>query len=258
MTAVLKPRAGHTDVVGRALALHLDQNRDMPIGLCLYNEDWHQGVIGILASRIKELFHRPVIIFADAGEEDSGERMIKGSARSISQLHIRDALDAVATSHPGLLAKFGGHAMAAGLSLRLSDFEKFSRVFDEVVRRQLCESDLQNIIYSDGELDDDTISMELAEQIRNSGPWGQAFPEPVFDGVFDLEHRRVVGQHHLKLSVRVPGTNATHDAIAFRTTDHDWPETVEQVRLAYKLDVNEYRGFRKVQLLVEHVEPVFD
>ena len=180
------------------LQLGLSEGNDIPMGLSLYNEDWHQGVIGILASRIKEQFHRPVIIFANAGmDDDAGEKMIKGSARSISQLHIRDTLDAVATKHPGLLVKFGGLAMAAGLSLRLADFESFSQAFNEEVGLRLSTSDLENIILSDGELDAESISMTLAEQIRNIGPWGQAFPEPIFDGVFDLVNRRIVGEHHL-------------------------------------------------------------
>lgn len=236
--------------------LHLDEAYDMPLGLCLFDAEWHQGVIGILAARIKELYHRPVIIFADAGQTDAqGEGLIKGSARSIPQVHIRDVLDAVAAHHPGLLSKFGGHAMAAGLTIRNKDLAAFTQAFNHELQQHITAEDLCNTLYSDGALTNDDINLQLAEQIRFAGPWGQAFPEPLFDGTFELVNRRVVGEQHLKLSLRMPGHNDVHDAIAFRTTDSDWPQGVAAVHLAYKLDVNEYQGFRRVQLLVEHLEP---
>ena len=230
--------------------LHLDGG-ELPYGLCLYDDTWHQGVIGILASRIKERYHRPVIAFAPAGE---GE--LKGSARSISGLHIRDALDAVAARHPDLLKKFGGHAMAAGMSLHQRDYPAFARAFDEEVRRQLSQDDLRGVIHSDGELNDTDMTLELAATLREAGPWGQAFPEPMFDGEFDIVSKRVVGANHLKMLLRIPQGDALFDAIAFNTTDEDWRPGVSRVRIAYQLDVNEYQGRRSVQLKVAHVWPL--
>lgn len=253
-------RVIEADMKAQALAelelLQLDSTATMAVGLCLFDASWHQGVTGILASRLKERWYRPVIVFADAGQQDNaGEELIKGSGRSVPGVHIRDALDAVATRHPGLLDKFGGHAMAAGLTLRRKDYAIFSAAFDAEVRRHLNDSDLCGVIYSDGELTADEISLELAGILRHAGPWGQAFPEPIFDGVFDLVSRKIVGGHHLKMQLGIPGTDTRLDAIAFQTTDHDWPGSVSQVELAYKLDVNEFRGFQNLQLIIEHLRP---
>jgi single-stranded-DNA-specific exonuclease len=227
------------------------ENAELPTGLCLFEPHWHQGVIGILASRIKDRLHRPVIIFAQA---DDGT--IKGSARSVPGLHIRDALDAVAAGNPGLLTKFGGHAMAAGLSLALDDFERFREAFDVEVRRHLGPEDLRREIISDGELAQNELDLALAETLRAAGPWGQGFPEPLFDGVFDVVSRRIVGEKHLKLVLRPAGSQQAIDAIAFNTVDDDWPVGVSHVALAYRLDVNEFNGRRSVQLMVEHITPV--
>ncbi|HEC19906.1 MAG TPA: single-stranded-DNA-specific exonuclease RecJ [Gammaproteobacteria bacterium] len=229
----------------------LEEGADLPVGLCLYEPHWHQGVIGILASRIKDRLHRPVIVFAQA---ENGS--LKGSARSVPGLHIRDALDAVAANNPGLLSKFGGHAMAAGLSLAADDFERFRNAFDAEVRRHLGPQDLCQEILSDGELPAEALSLELAETLRAGGPWGQGFPEPLFDGVFELVNRRIVGDKHLKLVVRPPGSEQALDAIAFNTVDDDWPAEVQRVELAYRLDVNEFNGRRSAQLLVEYLEPL--
>ena len=216
--------------------------------LCLYHTDWHQGVIGILASRLKDQLHRPVIAFAPAGE---GE--IKGSARSVAGLHIRDALDAVAARHPGLIVKFGGHAMAAGLSLRAGDFAAFQAAFEAEVRRHLDPAELRGVIYSDGELAADEISLDLAELLREAGPWGQGFPEPVFEGRFEVTQRRCVGERHLKLVLRLPGTQRHVDAIAFNTALEACPAERGEIRIAYRLDVNDYRGQRSPQLIIEHI-----
>ena len=231
--------------------LQLDDTEALPSGLCLFHEEWHQGVIGILASRIKERFHRPVIAFAVADDE-----YIKGSARSVNGFHIRDGLDAVATRHPGLIQKFGGHAMAAGLTLKRSDFETFVCAFDEEVRRHLSADDLHGRVWSDGNLAADDLRLELAELLRQAGPWGQAFTEPVFDGDFEIINRRIVGERHLKLLLRANQQASPVDAIAFNTVDDDWPKTVSHVRLAYRLDVNHYRDRRNLQLMVESIEPV--
>ncbi|NHO64517.1 single-stranded-DNA-specific exonuclease RecJ [Aestuariicella hydrocarbonica] len=234
-------------------SLVLNDSADMPWGLCLYDGQWHQGVIGILASRIKERFHRPVIAFADASEEE-----IKGSARSIPGLHIRDALDAVASAHPGLLTKFGGHAMAAGMSLKKSDFPRFQQAFDEVVRQSLSQADLQAEILSDGALSADEFNLPLAHTLREAGPWGQHFPEPVFDGEFYLVQQRIVGEKHLKLVLAMdPAGQQLVDAIAFNVDVDVWPNpSAEKIKLAYRLDVNEFRGRETVQLMAVHVEAI--
>ncbi|MEJ2398797.1 MAG: single-stranded-DNA-specific exonuclease RecJ, partial [Gammaproteobacteria bacterium] len=230
-------------------ALEYTRAQNLPSAICLYDPEYHEGVIGILAGRIKEALHRPVIVFAASGDD-----LIKGSARSIPGLHIRDALDRIATRHPGLLTKFGGHAMAAGLTLRRQDFEQFRSAFIETADDLLDDDDLQRILHSDGSLSANDIDLSLAELLRNAGPWGQGFPEPVFEGRFELVQRRIVGEHHLKMLVR--DGDRHFDAIAFRTTDEGWPEQVREVQLAYRLDVNEYNGQRSAQLLVEYLSPV--
>lgn len=223
---------------------------DMPFGLCLFEADWHQGVIGILASRMKERYHRPTIAFADAGDG-----VLKGSARSVPGFHIRDALDAVAAKHPQLISKFGGHAMAAGLSLPQENFGAFAVAFDAEVRRQLCEDDLTGRLLSDGALSLEEFHLPLAKELRNAGPWGQHFPEPLFHGVFQLTQQRIVGERHLKVVLKTECGGQTLDGIAFNIDRELWPNpTVRWVELAYKLDVNEYRGQETVQLLIAHIQ----
>ncbi|MFZ5595366.1 MAG: single-stranded-DNA-specific exonuclease RecJ [Pseudomonadota bacterium] len=219
----------------------------LPYSLCLFDESWHQGVIGILASRIKDRYHRPVIAFAPANAQE-----IKGSARSIPGVHIRDALDSVAAHHPGLLSKFGGHAMAAGLTLKREHFEAFRQAFDDEIRALLGNQPPQATILSDGELPACDLGLELAETLRNAGPWGQGFPEPVFDGRFEIVNQRIVGEKHLKMVLKIPGSTALLDAIAFNR-GQGAGEVGPQVHMAYKLDVNEYQGRRSVQLIVEHI-----
>ncbi|MDP3977442.1 MAG: single-stranded-DNA-specific exonuclease RecJ [Pseudomonas sp.] len=224
---------------------------DMPFGLCLFEADWHQGVIGILASRMKERYHRPTIAFADAGDG-----VLKGSARSVPGFHIRDALDAVAARHPQLISKFGGHAMAAGLSLPEANFAAFAAAFDAEVRRQLCEDDLTGRLLSDGVLSVEEFHLPLAKELRNAGPWGQHFPEPLFHGVFQVVQQRLVGDKHLKLVLKTECGGQTLDGIAFNIDREIWPNpNVRWVELAYKLDVNEYRGRESVQLMVAHLAP---
>jgi len=224
---------------------------DMPFGLCLFEPDWHQGVIGILASRLKERYHRPTIAFADAGDG-----VLKGSARSVPGFHIRDALDAVAAKHPQLISKFGGHAMAAGLSLPEANFAAFAAAFDAEVRRQLCEDDLTGRLLSDGALSIEEFHLPLAKELRNAGPWGQHFPEPLFHGVFQLVQQRVVGERHLKVVLKSECGSVQLDGIAFGVDREIWPNpTVRWVELAYKLDVNEFRGQESVQLLIAHISP---
>ncbi|MCG5500244.1 single-stranded-DNA-specific exonuclease RecJ [Ectothiorhodospira lacustris] len=217
-------------------------------GLCLYEPEWHQGVIGIVASRIKDRVHRPVIAFADAG---NGQ--LKGSARSIPGLHIRDTLDAIASTHPGLVSKFGGHAMAAGLSLSADRFEAFRQVFDETVRRFVDPADLEGVICSDGPLAPHELTLETAEALRAGGPWGQGFPEPLFDGEFEVLERRWLKGRHVRLRLRHPEGGEVVTGIAFNADPAQWPEGRDRVHLAYRLDSNEYRGLCSVQMVVEHV-----
>ncbi|WP_042956800.1 DHHA1 domain-containing protein, partial [Pseudomonas syringae] len=223
----------------------------MPFGLCLFYAEWHQGVIGILASRLKERYHRPTIAFASAGEG-----VLKGSARSVPGFHIRDALDAVAAGHPHLISKFGGHAMAAGLSLPEENFPAFAEAFDLEVRRQLDEQDLTGRLLSDGSLAVEEFHLELARALRNAGPWGQHFPEPLFHGVFQLVEQRVVGERHLKMVLKTECGSVKLDGIAFSVDRDIWPNpTIRLVELAYKLDLNEFRGNETVQLMVVHIAP---
>ena len=229
--------------------IELAEGEEPPVGITLYDPGWHQGVVGILASRIKDRLHRPTIAFADA---EDGE--IKGSARSIPGIHIRDILDAVATRHPGLVSKFGGHAMAAGLSLERDAYEDFAVAFVAEVARHAEDINLQAVIDSDGELLPDDFNLELASALRFAGPWGQHFPEPLFDGCFNIVQQRLVGDKHLKLVLAVPGTGELVDAIAFNVDLEVWPNPAQdQVAAVYRLDVNEFRGRRSLQLVIEHL-----
>ncbi len=226
------------------------EDDSLPVGLCLFDENWHEGVVGIVASRLKDRLHRPVIAFAQTG---NGE--IKGSARSVKGLHIRDALDAVAARHPELISRFGGHAMAAGLSLPQENFTVFAEAFDAEVRRHLDEDELYGVLLSDGTLAPEDLDLELAELIRAGGPWGQAFDEPLFEGEFEILNRRIVGDHHLKLTLQAPDSKRVVDAIAFHASDADWPAGTSRLAAAYRLDVNEFRGQRSVQLIIQDIQP---
>jgi single-stranded-DNA-specific exonuclease len=227
--------------------LHLDADGELPPGLCLYDVAWHQGVVGILASRIKTQYHRPVIAFA------KGDRgTLKGSARSVTGLHMRDLLADVASRNPGLITRFGGHAMAAGLTLQEVDYPLFKQVFEQATARQMSPEMLEGVVLTDGELQPQEISLEMAEMLRNGGPWGQGFPEPLFLGNFDLQQQRVVGDNHLKLALSSTGSTETIDAIAFNQPPLADPE--RRIALTYRLDVNEFRGNRTPQLIVETIQ----
>src|SRR5687768_1363430 len=188
----------------RELELHMQQEAmaaieqmrvedpSLPLVLCLYDPTWHQGVVGLVASRVKDRVHRPVVALAQADE-----RTLKGSARSVPGVHIRDVLDAIATRNPGLIDKFGGHAMAAGLSLPLARLEDFRAAFDAEVQRWLSRDDAIGVVYSDGQLSPKEITLDVARLLREAGPWGQAFPEPTFDGAFRVRGVRVLNERHL-------------------------------------------------------------
>ncbi len=231
--------------------LTLDSER-LPSALCLFRPDWHQGVVGLVASRLKEKHHRPVVAFARA---DDGS--LKGSSRSIPGLHIRDAMDAVATQNPGLISKFGGHAMAAGLTLEEKNLTWFIEAFQAHVEKVLNPEDLNAKIITDGNLISDQISMYTAENLREAGPWGQQFPEPCFEGIFLINQQRVVGENHLKLVLSHPSApKLSIDAIYFNMDVEQWPNNeIQQARCVYRLDINEFRGQQKLQLLVQYMMP---
>ena len=230
----------------------------IPPALCVYDPRWHQGVVGILASRIKDKFNRPVIAFAQACRDESRGEIgveLKGSARSIKGFHIRDALDAVACHYPGLITRFGGHAMAAGLSLDKSRLTEFTKAFEEEAARLLSEEQLTATVFSDGEIETDWLSMEIAEKLERAGPWGQEFPEPLFDGRFELMQFRAVGEKHLKMLLSPIGSPGfTVDAIAFNVETALWPiDDTREIEIVYRMEVNEFRGNRSLQLVVERI-----
>ena len=225
--------------------------QDMPHGLVLYQADFHQGVIGILAGRIKEKYFRPTIAFAHQDDE-----IIKGSARSIPGVHIRDLLEELSTRYPGLIIKFGGHAMAAGLSIEMAKLEEFKKRFTQLAQEHLAGKPLAGELISDGELPAQALTLEFSQLLKDAGPWGQGFPEPLFDGQFELVEQRIVGHKHLKMMLRMPSGKLV-DAIAFNVDTQVWPnEQCKHVELAYKLDINEFRGRTSVQFLVEGLNPL--
>ncbi len=225
---------------------------DIPYAFALFHPEWHQGVSGIVASRIKEKFHRPVIVFADSGD---GE--LKGSGRSIEGLHLRDLLERINTLAPEVIIKFGGHAMAAGLSIKQKHYERFASLFEQLAKETLNEDQLSGKILSDGELTGSEFTIDLAAKLRDSGPWGQGFPEPCFDGKFRVVQQRIVGEKHLKLVLSPEHSNTVIDAIAFNVDTHTWPNpNIEWAHVAYKLDINEFRNKLSLQLMVEHIVAV--
>jgi single-stranded-DNA-specific exonuclease len=221
-------------------------------GVCLFDESWHQGVVGLVASRVKERVRRPVIAFATADPAT-----LRGSARSVTGVHIRDVLDAVAARHPGLISRFGGHAMAAGLTLERARLDEFARAFDEEVGRWTDGRAGADAVETDGELSVGEIALETAEALRAGGPWGQAFPEPSFDGVFSVRSARVIGERHVKMWVEPESSGRRFDAVVFNHFEEGATGVLPegQVRLVYRLDVNEYQGERRLQLLVDHLLP---
>ena len=226
----------------------------LPAGLCIYNEDWHQGVIGILASRVKDRCHRPVIAFADTGSSKQSVAELKGSARSIKGFHIRDALDAIASRHPQLISKFGGHAMAAGLSLDKSRLEAFSKAFASYAASLLGEDELLARVTTDGELQDGEFDLSAAEALIAAGPWGQGFPEPTFDGIFVIRALQILANKHIKFTLEPEPGGGPLEAIAFNADMGADLQVGDELRLVYRLTINEYREVRKLQLVVEQFE----
>jgi single-stranded-DNA-specific exonuclease len=223
-----------------------DAGATLPVVLCLTHDSWHQGVIGILAGRLKERYHRPVIAFAQISEEEW-----KGSARSVPSLNIRDVLASVDKDHPGMITKFGGHAMAAGLSMHPRVFPEFKQALLLEVEKQLDVDTCRGEIVSDGPLSADELTLDMALQLQNAGPWGQLFPEPLFDNRFEILDQRLVGQHHLKLALKHEAGGEVIDAIAFNINPAEWPNhRARFLHAAYKLDVNTYRNRRTLQLMI--------
>lgn len=223
-------------------------DRKLPACVCIYDQRWHQGVVGLIAARVRERCHRPVIAFAR-----EREGLLKGSARSVPGVHIRDLLAAIATGNPGLIDKFGGHAMAAGLTLSAANFDAFSSLATELLVLRHPDADFSGAIVTDGLLPDDALNLRFARLLRESGPWGAGFPEPLFQGDFTIAEQRVVGEHHLRLRVTPVKGGDTINAIAF---NQDGCGIRGTVRLAFRLDVNEYRGFESPQLIVEQITAI--
>lgn len=219
------------------------------VGVALFEPSWHAGVVGLVASKLKERLHRPVIAFAPASEDMQDE--LRGSARSIAGFHVRDALAMIDARHPGLIMRFGGHAMAAGLSLKTEDYPRFAAAFDTLAREWLDEDQLQAIQLTDGELPPGAATLDLARQLRAAGPWGQAFPEPVFDNLFECASWRVMGQRHLRLSLRDPRDGSVHDAVMFNAYTGTPPPNV--FRAVYELVINDWQGQESARLLVRHM-----
>ena len=221
-----------------------------PVAVCLCHPDWHPGVVGLVASKVKERLHRPVVAFAPA---EPGSDLLRGSARSIPGLHIRDALAAVDSAHPGLVERFGGHAMAAGLTLAATRFDAFDAAFRAVVEAMVDPAVLQAELRSDGELQAHEFDRVHADALRDGGPWGQGFPEPLFDGVFEVLDWKIVGERHLKLSLRRDGVRGALNAIHFGGWTGAAPPA--RCRMAYRLAGDDWRGPRAIQLVIEHLEP---
>jgi single-stranded-DNA-specific exonuclease len=227
------------------------QDGDRHAGLALFDPSWHQGVIGLVASRIRERTGRPVVAFACA---DDGEEL-RGSARSIPGVHVRDVLESVSSRNPGLILRFGGHAMAAGLTILRRDLDTFARAFDAAVADSLRLVEPDDVIWTDGELTEADLCLATAQLLRDAGPWGQAFPEPSFHGDFEIESARVVGEKHVKCWLRPAGSRSRFEAIAFNLIGERCPEPPSgRLRLAYRLDINHWQGERRLQLVIEHVE----
>ncbi len=227
------------------------RDRDLPVGVCLYDQDWHQGIVGLVASRIKDQVHRPVLAFAP---ESEGSDVLKGSARSVHGVHIRDVLARVDALHPQMITAFGGHAMAAGLTMNADQLEHFDRAFNESIEFFLQGQTLKNEILTDGSLPAEDMNLSFAENLSELGPWGQKFPEPVFEGRFVIEQQRVVGGAHLKMSLRPVDGRQSIDAIAFGRLPEDLPGA-DVIELVYRLDINHFRGHKTCQLMVEHIVP---
>lgn len=234
-------------VVRKWIALHGAEA--LPVGIVLFEPDWHHGVVGLVASKLKEILNRPVIACAPAGE---GRDEIKASGRSIAGFHLRDALAEIDARIPGLLQRFGGHAMAAGLSLRRDDFERFAHAFDAVARKHLESADLDAVLSTDGELAAAHLNLDVARALRYAGPWGQAFPEPLFDGVFAVESTRALGENHRRMNLRCADSTRTIEAVQFNVDPAELLPA--RIRAVYQLEINDWNDTESLRLLIRHIE----
>jgi single-stranded-DNA-specific exonuclease len=240
----------HAEALEAVRALEIDGGTALPAGLCLYEPGWHPGVVGILASRIKDRLHRPVFAFASG--PDGG---LRGSGRSIPGLHLRDTLEAVHLGNPGLLTRFGGHAMAAGVTVPEPHLTRFAERFEQEVAARLAPEALAGVVLTDGPLTAGELELEVAEALRAGGPWGQGFPEPLFDGEFEVVDQRVFAERHRRLALRLPNADQVLDAVAWNALDQIWPAPGARVGLAYRLEVHEWQGTRSLRLVVEELGP---
>lgn len=227
-------------------------SQSLPLAICMMDPSWHQGVIGILAGRLKDLYHRPAIAFSKVSEHE-----LKGSARSVPGLNIRDVLAAIDRLHPQLMTKFGGHAMAAGLSIPVTHFDRFREALIQEVSFHLDPSQCEDVYQSDGPLKASELNIDLAHLLQDAGPWGQQFPEPLFDNDFEILDQRLVGSNHLKLTLSLPQSGEPIDAIAFHVDLNSWPNhRAAYIHALYRVDINEYQGRRRLQLIIEAMEVV--
>lgn len=237
-------------IAADSVVKELDKIKKLPDGICLFHKDWHQGVVGLLASKVKEKTNRPVIAFAPENEQST---LLKGSARSIAGFHIRDALVRIETNHPQLMKKFGGHAMAAGLSIETENYTKFRSIFADLVSESLSEEQRQHSILTDGELDSINLCLAVAEELQEHGPWGQNFPAPLFDGWFNIIDKKEVGQGHTKLTLQTQDFSKRIGAIAFGLHPNKFKAEDGKNQLTYRLDINEFRGRKSLQLIVQDI-----
>ena len=237
-------------ILADSIVKELDAINKLPDGVCLFHKNWHQGVVGLLASKVKEKTNRPVIAFAP---ENAESQILKGSARSIAGFHIRDALVSIETNHPGLMIKFGGHAMAAGLSIQQDNYHQFRDIFNKLVSTALTEEQRQHTIETDGELDSIELCLAVAEELQQHGPWGQNFPAPLFDGWFNIIDKKEVGTGHCKMTLQTQDFSKRIQAIAFGIHPNDFRPEGNKNHITYKLDINEFRGRRTLQLIVQNI-----
>ncbi len=249
-TLNLERREIETRMQADAVAYLESRQWDGRFGACLFDPSWHEGVVGILASRIRDRLGQPVVAFA-LGEDG----YLKGSARSVPGIHIRDLLSEIAASRPGLIVRYGGHAMAAGLSLKPCDYASFAALFADRLAARMNALAPDDVIHTDGRLELADFSLPLAAELRRAGPWGQGFPEPSFHGEFEVQNAALVKERHLKMTLRPPH-GPWLSAIAFGLDDPERWLTCRELRLVYQLDIDEFRSQRQLQLKVEYLEPV--
>ena len=228
------------------------QQSSFPNLLVVYHPEWHQGIIGILSARLKDKHYRPVICFAS-----TEEGILKGSGRSIAGIHLRDLLDELDQNHPDLLVSFGGHAMAVGLSIRENDLERFRKHFETLIDKRLNANTLEQIIETDGEVDSQDFNYAMAKQLKESGPWGEGFTEPTFDGDFIVHQQRLFAEKHLRLVLEPKNGGPIIEGVCFNVNLTQWPDnTIKNVKIVYQLDVDDFRGNQTAKLMIRHIWPI--